>query len=516
MRERLSLVVLAVTGIALMATPSRSDPASTGTKGGRSFTTPNGIRVLVRGGCLLIPVRKGASKVKRDHAWCDRMTGVDLDRAYSWVPDFMALALDNAERAECGGAIGCVAGGRDVEIILAGDGIPNALVAGDTSQLTIVVSTGLIDFVEAAETTYLDEVKAGVLGKGPTGGFSDWLTEIDAMGGKPCTFRAPSPLHRHDQADFTQLRTAAQVFYEFIMAHEISHVRSPGANCWAGDHPQDMARELACDHRAFSKLASTSPPRALPVLMVPPLVGMSHYEHILNSRLGRLVDARTGAPFLDRFPASNWTVRADRLVSEWEKHCSAVGEDTTVCRPGWKVAVADARRLLALKLPSQCIDTASSVSTELQPVGPSKVTKQPLSSDPTCRGLETAILSASAAFEPIKGPLDDGDEDPKTWKSTVTWGDAEACLVWKSTGEAPYWSCDLIGDRNPAKVEAAFPGYVAKMKDCLASGWSFDESKTDSKAFIRMVKAMSATTSHVVRLRMRRDSRGASVTLTVE
>jgi hypothetical protein len=156
-----------------------------------------------------------------------------------------------------------------------------------------------------------------VTGK-PQGGFTDWIAELGTYAGKSCRWHLPTTVRKLLDSEFLNIRGMVQTFLELVMAHELAHARSPNADCWSEPDPPNMARELACDKYAFTKLARATPARIAPFAIVPALVAMSHYEHLLNRRLGRLFVPSAGMSFLDLYQASNWTVRATGLIALWE------------------------------------------------------------------------------------------------------------------------------------------------------------------------------------------------------
>jgi hypothetical protein len=461
---------LLLVGVALLAITLFSSRASADRP--TKFRTPEGHLVTVRGGCLLVQARAGVDLAPRDDSWCDAFVAPSgsLATTYSWFPDFIVAAFDNAERTRCpGGALNCIVRGRDVQIALVSDGIPNAVVGHDQADrnLSVRVSTGLVDFTDAAAISYIDEAKSQQKGFGPTGGLTDWITQMDALGGRPCVMHAPTPLRQLNKDEFVVVRTFAQAFYEFVMNHELAHVASANADCGA-HNPTAMEREVACDADAFDKLTAAVPQRALPPAVAAPLVAIAHYEHILNERFGRLVAPAAGKSFLDLYPASNWTARARAYVTLWENHCNTAAADQTTCRNGWRAAIADVRRLLAIPMPAQCSDT----NTPAAENAPATFEN----------GLEQLVAAAPDQFVSIRGQAEprDPDADASFYSLTVAVPGLRDCalMVDDDATRAPTVTCSAYRGSENAQANAAYRDLAAKVRTfARAKGQTAGEDK---------------------------------------
>jgi len=385
-------------------------------------------------------------------------------------------------------------------IIVVADGLPNAMISGDSKQLTLAISSGLIDFAEAAEITYLDEVKSQITRGEPKGGFTDWIREIDALAGKPCRLGLPSPMRPLQTHEFTQVRTMVQTFLEFIFAHELAHAKSYNANCWAGDTPTDMQRELSCDRFGFQKLATANPPRAMPLFAIPPLIAMSHYERILNRRLGRMYAADTGLPFLDVYEASNWNGRAQALVDLWQAHCSKISKNETTCRDGWKDSVREARKIIALPLPGICVDQPNAGMMENAPVGPSTIARL-TQSGALCKGITEMLAAALSQFDAIRGEPEEDVDDSKVWKSVVGLADAADCSVWRTIRGRNYVRCKVARESEPAKTSKLYSATASQIKECVGPRWVFTEDESGKHVHTRTLRGVAASTSHELTLR---------------
>jgi hypothetical protein len=444
----------------------------------------------------------------RDNAWCDRYAvsdGASVESMYDWAPDFLVEAFNNAERAVCSGnALGCVTSERDVEIAIVSDGVANAMIQGDRSQLRVIVTTGLLDFADAAEMSYVDELRARLSGRGPIGGLTDWLQNMRSLAGKPCVFHSPSPLHQVSQAQFVEVRTAAQAFYEFVMGHELAHARSPGANCWASTSPSDVSREVSCDRASFLSLAlppSGAQSRAFPPMIVPPLVAMAQYERILNGRLGRLVAPASGGTLLEAAPTRNWLDRAQRLVDLWESHCRQHGLDQITCRDGWAGAVSEARRLLGLPAPGSCVDN-NSTSAELVNAGRSPGAAAGAPAPGTfCAGVLDLLSGATGGFVATRGTHKDNVDGDSVWDSRVTVSGTRQCRIWRYGDGSDAARCSIDKDNDEAAVRSKYLSVSQDLRNCLSS-WTFSELRSGTAVITTKLEAQSSSTAHTVKLHM--------------
>lgn len=442
-------------------------PVSRGT-----ITTVGGLSIDYRGGCLVQQVHIGIKTNPHQFDWCDKMpaapAGLEIQKMYAWAPDFLLIAFDNAERAICDGAIGCIARGRYVNLLLVTDGVPNAMVYGDGDQVTIALTTALLDFADAANLSYLDEVKAAIVTGQPKGGFTDWMKVLDSFAGKPCQWHLPTAIHAPSTAEFSQLRGMTQLLLELVIAHELAHAHSDSARCGAPAGSSSLDIEQACDAVAFDKLASASPPRTSLVGIVPPLVAMSHYERLLDGRLGRLFAPTLGMPSLELAPARDWSARASKLIERWERHCRTANPDPITCPPGWEVFGTELRRLVGMPLPQRC-DDESMPDYELQPAGSAKIRQV---HDVECSGLLELISAAPGDFAAVRAEQVDADDDDQVWEANVGFPSSGACAVVKPANMRAFASCTVAKKTDDKTASDAWIATDKKITACLGSNWS--------------------------------------------
>ena len=311
----------------------------------------------VVGRCIVITVQSGSQPPSPPPAYCTGAPVPDnslLQTLSKWAPPFLELAYHEAEESLCSSR-GCATGSREVRIVVLADGTVNA---GVTTRLDggidFTITSGAIDFTSAAATAFVKEIVAATKGEDTPRGFNWWLDTMRSFGGKPCRGSLPWPDARvGSPEDFLALSQApAQSVHQLVFGHELAHLRS-GGRCGAPAGASALDVEAACDRMALDGLSRRH--GIMPVVGVAWLTAVDFYESLLGAAaIGRPAGDRT----VDFFPARDWRIRSERLLTRWEELCSAgVGKGAT-CLAGWEAGVDEGRRLLALTPPSRCTPPA--------------------------------------------------------------------------------------------------------------------------------------------------------------
>jgi hypothetical protein len=322
------------------------------------------------GACLVVTLRDGAALPADLDAFCRSAppvtypNGKTFEELYSWTPEVLAFAFDEAERGLSGVVTG-VTGSRAAHLVLVPGVLANAMVRVSANSVDILMTSALVDFVEATSAGVSADFLRGRPDQVVALGYSGWLQSMREAAGKrspsgslsvPYPGPAASPL----QWNVTYIRTPAQSIYELLFGHELSHLQL-GVPSGGKTDAEILSREVQMDRNAFRATGPTSPHRDAMVMkgnLVPPyiiafLVAMRFYENLRGDQL-REVFKTAGAPptFQQMFPARDWAQRATELIADWERMCRA-GAGGTVCRAGWEQGVDYSRSLVALPPPER-------------------------------------------------------------------------------------------------------------------------------------------------------------------
>jgi hypothetical protein len=289
------------------------------------------------GGCLIITVRPGSEVTSSVNSLCSQTpvwrapNGSTMQQLFSWASPFLAGAFDQAERAHCDGGIGCVVRGQAVHIIVYPNGFPNAVISISTESLSIGVSTGMIDFVDASVRSFLKDIDVRIPGASEDG-YARWLHRMDLAAGLPCPPQITPPASGNvTTEEFKNRQYTAQMVYYMIFAHELAHIKA-GSTCGtSGDDA--LATEMACDRLAIRKLSDRG--WFYPALISTWMIAMDYYEALASPVLKRLRPASIGS-YRDIFPARDWQQRTAAILAEWGRLCSGPQSGSgTLCAAGW-------------------------------------------------------------------------------------------------------------------------------------------------------------------------------------
>jgi hypothetical protein len=227
----------------------------------------------------------------------------------------------------------------------------------------------------------------------------------------------------------------------------------------------------------------------MPLLIIAPLVAMSHYEHVLNGRFGRLLAPKAGGGFLDVFRAADFSKRATAIVDRWEQR-TAPADALTCPQGGVAMLVAEARRLIALPLPTECTDTST---TEAERAFAGSLPGANVTT--FCDGVTDLLYAARSRFASVKTGTVDVDEDDGTqnWDSTVGPPNA-TCSIWQKKGDGTYARCTLFDAKSDdAGAEAAYKNAVQNVRACVTSAWTFTESADDTQTIKRAFRGEASS-----------------------
>ena len=331
------------------------------------------------GGCLIIDIRKGLGTPVSLADFCGRIPkisypgGTTFQDHLSWAPPVLAFAFDEAERGLAGSITG-VTGTRGVRIVLVPGGLVNAGVPvggsrGSSNSLDILMTSSLLDFVEATTAAYMADALTNTKDRVEALGFRKWLdlmgkqkTSTTGKAGGVMPVPWPGPGKQTPEWNLKYVRTPAQTVYHLIFAHELSHV-ALGLPSGGATDAEVRDREIRVDRNAFRSMGPLSPHRnamqtrgnVLPTFIVVFMTGMWYFENLRGQELREAFKV-AGSPltFQTMFPARDWSKRALALISDWESTCGGgVGTATlgTACAPGWKEAIVEARTFVTSKPP---------------------------------------------------------------------------------------------------------------------------------------------------------------------
>jgi len=426
------------------------------------------VPATVRGGCIVIAARSGSGS--SDLSTCDRIQNTNLSVYRGWAADFLLAAFDDAERSTCG-TIRCAGGSRGVDLVILNSGFAwasvsfNAMSIQQSKQLTIFISTGLIDFVEAATTSYL------VQSDDPANGLRAWLQRIDSHANSDCKWHVESPLHQVDQNTFRMVRASAHAVYKFILGHELAHVMAGGMCGQRGLSQLDG--ESACDRYSFEHEWSSG---VGPNMVIVSLVAMAHYHSLLNERLGALISPSSGLAYSEIFPAADWRTRASRIADLWVEECQS---DTTApaCKePLWRQLLADARRYINTPLPADCNDSSRARTAENNKAGDLEGT--------LCGDVKTFTDAATTDFASLRGTARRSSDRP-VWNTNVVFAKTASCKIFaRDTYTGAFTVCRFTPATQDDATQSQYKNLSKQMASCLV-GWkqsqktSADEQRTD-------------------------------------
>jgi len=455
------------------------------------------------GGCLIVQVRKGSRAAPSLDSFCGRVPALSLggqpwQQLYAWAPPFLAAAFDQAERAHCSGKIGCVVGDRSVRLALFADGFPNAFVAADAARIDVGISTGLVDFVDAATRSFIRDAKSQ---GSASDGFGNWLQRMHDAGGSPCPPRIAPPATDIPVSEFVPgVQAPAQLVYYFIFAHELAHVVS-GGNCHAGAGDA-LTVEKACDRIGMTRLTESN--LFFPALIVPWMTAMQYYEALDRPDLERVLALDAGS-FRAMFPAREWARRGDGVLDSWTNVCQSGSSEarTVVCRAGWQSMFQLSRALLDLPRPLPCVDRAAAEPS----VG-------------SCRQLLELIRASDSGFRELNGEVTFTDEDGgKTFAATKAYANGRDCEVMTFSDLPPSYQCELYRGKDQTAGASAFAALKTEMRNCFSQSWTATQETEERKHSVVTTMTLEEVTGGrrlEAELTRRKTSGEVKVTLSVD
>jgi len=397
------------------------------------------------GPCLVFHIR---GNVTTDPAidTCRQLGGsAQAANLRGWVLAQLGYAFDQAERAQCG-TLGCL-GPAPVTIILYPDALANAGVQRRTDRLTLTVNTGLIDFIDAAARSFNSDMKNLQLGRPTRGGYGDWMASVLGLGGQRCVFQVAFPTPTVASADLPQEQAVASAAYQLVLAHELSHFRTPQFRCNYSGQDQ-LGLEMSCDRIAESSLLRVTNTTFTPVAAVAWMMAMEVYERLTGPLYHNFYMGGNAPPtFEGMFPARDWKARSRQIVQTWNAFCGT-GARSAICPDGYGDVIRFADSLTQQPLPTPCSpDSAPHAQT----------------SGGFCSALKQALSLAASKFASIKGvSYRSGDS-----QTTFLIPGFRSCTV---QNDADSGDSNLFCSAPTAKYADLLQGY----KSCL-SDWAVEE-----------------------------------------
>lgn len=314
------------------------------------------LRVKNRGGCMVLYLRDTGTNSPVE-SQCDAIpvvhygNGQSFQQVYSWIPPFVAVSFDQAERAACG-VLGCATDKTQVTLFLLANGIPNASVDEGKGYITLTLNTGLIDFIDAASRSYLVDIEDAIARKPLTRGYQNWMTSMRSLG-NTCQPHVPFPTPSVSQADFMTAQEISHATYQFVFGHELAHYRSEVFGA-CGHKPPGLAREMACDRISTNSLLEMKDSSMFPGAVAAVLMALDTYSRVAGpSEFGimeRGTDATNAQEFIKSMP---WNARASQIVDLWDRFCRA-GANSKVCPANFDDVIIPARELTDTPPPASC------------------------------------------------------------------------------------------------------------------------------------------------------------------
>lgn len=437
----------------------------------------------VIGGCLVEHVRDDGTASAFDASLCNRLAqdlaarsrqvpSVDI---YMWAMPYLNLALDNAERALCG-SVACLPHAQGGDLIVTADGYPNAFVQPmPGNHFRVVVSAGLIDFVEQSAWAALQEAKTGK----PQ--MHHWLNVIDSAARHSCTYAPPEKFVVDDLSPTSPLRTLAQASYMFILGHELAHLE----DIYCGASAQSAVQvEMACDRRAMTALFEKDMMVPPPVLLA--LLGVSHYLSLHGEQFGRLYWPAAGLTLREALPATDFVPRVKRMAADWRRVCGQPPTQTKVgCRSGWQHYYTVVTGMTDLPQPIGCLE-----ARERSSQGPSSLSGAPTAQSRSCSVLRKAMADAKQGFRSLRtSDVSTTHGGDKVWNGLSF--EQHGCEVWQyASGPALYaYRCGIY---TGASTEAKERYAAAKelLRSCFSDA-EFGESESPPEPLIDRFSAVS-------------------------
>ena len=309
-----------------------------------------------RGGCLVIYLRS-AEPNDANEAVCDHIppltfkNGKSFQDLYSWVPPFLAVAFDQAERAACR-FVNCITDKLHVTLFLVANGYPNAGVTRFPGRMYLFVNTGLIDFTDGAARSYLADVRQIRAHQKPIGGYKDWMSAMKAAGGQKCNWQWPLPTPVVPQEEMLQVQVLAQANYQFLFGHELAHYMASNYAC--GGKPPGMQREMSCDEQATNTLLRAKDTTMMPMGVIATMMALNSYLRIAGpSALGFFGGTQSAAAVQEQMNSMSWQTRAVQVVDLWDRFCRS-GAASTLCPDGFDDMIEISRALAESTPPIAC------------------------------------------------------------------------------------------------------------------------------------------------------------------
>jgi len=309
-----------------------------------------------RGGCLIAYLRSPDPNDAFEGV-CDRVpqlkfkSGRSFQEIYSWVPPFLAVAFDQAERGACG-FLNCATDRVHVTLFLLANGYPNAGVTRSAGHMYLFVNTGLIDFTDAVARSYLADIRQITSHQKPVDGYRDWMAAMKAAGGRRCDWQWPMPTPTVPQEEMPMVQTVAQTTYQFLFGHEFAHYLARNYAC--GDKPPGLQREMACDERAINTLLRAKDSTMMPMGVVATMMALDSYLKIAGpTAVGVLGGTQAAGEIQEQMNTMSWQKRAEQVVDLWDRFCRS-GADSKLCPNGYDEMIEISRALAESTAPTAC------------------------------------------------------------------------------------------------------------------------------------------------------------------
>src|SRR5262249_22938572 len=136
------------------------------------------------GGCLIIHFR-GSTTPNELRTKCNQITpqrfanGQKFQDVYSWAPPALAAAFSEAAL----GAVGTTNVSNEIRLTLVSNGVVNAGIGFDSltegvGGVDIVMTSGLLDFVQVSGSSYMLDLLRGGKDAQPGMGYAEWLNSM--------------------------------------------------------------------------------------------------------------------------------------------------------------------------------------------------------------------------------------------------------------------------------------------------------------------------------------------------
>lgn len=321
-------------------------------------SSAQGLNSQTIGSCLILKLRGNPTNGPVidfcAHSSVAANTPSNTETLYGWVGPQIGYAFDQAERAQCG-YVGCL-GDVTVTVAIFPQLLANAAVVRNQNDLGILFNTQLVDFIDAAARSFCSDALKITSHQPAQGGYADWMTAMENLGGHACAYSVPAPATTNvSQQDMLSEWAYASAAYQFILAHELSHLLTPNYQCrYSGS--DSLGIEKACDAIATDKLLRAPQTTFMPVVPVGFMMAMESYERLTGPLYrNRLLYAGAPTTFQEMFPARDWKSRAQQMTQQWAAFC-ATGASTPICPNGYQEVVKLANSMTTVALPDPCIE----------------------------------------------------------------------------------------------------------------------------------------------------------------